>query len=163
MTSQGCENKQRHGRPRAINDEAAKKILDALRIGCTRDDAAASAGICARTLRNEIARNSVFAAAVGLAQAIGKQRLVARVNRSSRDDWKAAAWLLERRWPKEWGKRSPDAVTPEQMASAIGRVVAMILEVVPQRYHNRVAAQVNQLTGKIADKSDFDSKRRRVS
>jgi hypothetical protein len=55
-----------------------------------------------------------------LAQATREERLVALVAHAARTNWRAAAWLLERRFPGRWAKprtreelRPPPAASPE--------------------------------------------------
>ena len=46
-----------------------------------------------------------FARAILRASAQAEDKDVARIDRHADDDWRAAAWRLERRFPKRWGQR----------------------------------------------------------
>jgi hypothetical protein len=53
-------------------------------------------------------KSSVFVAfsdAVEAAIATSELRLVQRVVAAGHDDWRAAAWMLERRWPSRYSQR----------------------------------------------------------
>jgi hypothetical protein len=40
------------------------------------------------------------------ALAIAESRLLDSIREAGRDDWRASAWILERRYPETWSKRS---------------------------------------------------------
>jgi hypothetical protein len=42
------------------------------------------------------------------------QQLVDAISRASSDDWRAAAWLLERGWPDQWRLRSLNGRKPPE-------------------------------------------------
>lgn len=89
-----------------------EKICGALRAGATLETAFAFAGVGSSTarvwLRN--GRNNVapvyvqLVEAVDLAVADGKMRDIVRIDKGADDDWRAAAWKLERRFPGEYGQ-----------------------------------------------------------
>lgn len=105
------------GRPSLFTEERVEKILKALRQGMPYKQAAAYGGISYDTLNRW--RNSgeagaseelsEFCNAMKEAEGEAVFKLLSTIRRSAtlRNDWKAAAWILERRHPKEWGK-SPD-------------------------------------------------------
>lgn len=50
-----------------------------------------------------------FAAAFRAAEAAAEDVLLATVKAGAKDpDWKASAWVMERRWPKRWAGRSDE-------------------------------------------------------
>jgi hypothetical protein len=72
-----------------------------------------------------------FAVHVERARAEAEVALVALITRASREDWRAAAWLLERSKPQRWGRRdnvtldvgvnadgAPGATDPVELADA---------------------------------------------
>jgi hypothetical protein len=92
------------------------RIVDAVRAGATREQAAAAAGIGKRTLQRWLAhgegdraaaRFASFAAALREAEAAMVVDAVEGIQQAAQaGDWRARAWLLERRFPAEWGRRS---------------------------------------------------------
>ena len=97
------------GRPRLIGDDERQKVLAVLGVGGSVSDAAGIIGVSVDTLQREMVRNRDFAAGVKRASKIGKLKLIQKVGSSA--DWKAAAWMLERKWGREWGKRDKVDVT----------------------------------------------------
>lgn len=105
------------GRPTKLTPEVQERICDALRKGCTRRAAAAYAGISEDTLYNWIARGegraksppreefTRFSEAVKRAESEAEKRYTEIIYRAADETWQAAAWWLERRYPKEWGRR----------------------------------------------------------
>jgi hypothetical protein len=105
-------------RPSTATPERLKAIEGALARGAPLSVAAASAGVSRRTVsrwlqEGYIARRSLSAVpdqsepdgATGDADDEAIQRaLLGTVLRASREDWRAAAWLLRRRWPERYGR-----------------------------------------------------------
>ena len=87
-----------------------EQIFKALVAGNNRGMAAAYAGIRPETLSRWLSRPESayvnFAQEVAKAEAMAEIRAVAVIREASRTDWRAAAWLLERRYSLHWGKRT---------------------------------------------------------
>lgn len=106
------------GRPSKATDARKEAILTALRAGAPRDTAADHADIDRGTLRRWMDRNSVFRSQVEKAEADWELRLVAQITQEAPSDWRAGAWLLERRRPARWGRHQADrAANADAMAS----------------------------------------------
>lgn len=106
------------GRPSALTPEVQRKVLAALRCGLSRAAAAARAGVGARTLRDWMARTDTtepyasFRAEVEAAEGACEARLAAVVFKAALEDPNQARWLLERRFPASWGRRSAETDPP---------------------------------------------------
>lgn len=101
------------GRPSALTATTQQKILDAIMNGATREAAAAAAGVGRSTYQAWLQK--------GHASASGKYRdFVDEVEKAEEafiaectkiiyaaapKTWQAAAWLLERKWPDQFGRR----------------------------------------------------------
>lgn len=95
-------------------------MLDAIRAGASRTTAAEAAGIGRATLLEWLARGegrdpdreqtdelATFAVEVRAAESELETSMIAHIRAASegdRPDWRAAAWLLERRFPDRWGR-----------------------------------------------------------
>jgi len=92
-------------------------LLAALRVGNTRDASAGHAGIVRTTLYRWLERDPALRTRVEKAEADAEVRFTAQVARAAGDDdWRAAAWWLERRRPKSYGRA--------QAAAAAGTTTA---------------------------------------
>jgi hypothetical protein len=102
-------------RPSKLTDELRDRITTVIRTGVSADVAAAAVGIAPRTYyrwmaMGETARSGchrAFRDAVDQAKAESEVELVSRLETAARNgSWRAAAWLLERRFPERWGRGS---------------------------------------------------------
>lgn len=92
-------------RPTKRTPEVETAILNALRVGNTRTDAALAAGVSRGAIAEWCRRYPAFLSAVEKAEAEARLRFVGIIATAARTKWQAAAWFLERRVPAEWGRR----------------------------------------------------------
>ena len=108
------------GRPTNLTPALTAAVADLLREGVTRAAAFASVGIAPSTGAEWIRRGedrddrpggdlyATFAAQVRAAEADHEGRMLALIDSAaaaSPADWRAAAWILERRYPERWSAR----------------------------------------------------------
>lgn len=98
------------GRPTKLTPEVQAKVVEALRLGAPRKLAAEYAGIAYDTLREWCLRRGpfyvAFAGALKEAESKGSVAALAKIQKAATDgQWQAAAWLLERRDPENFGRR----------------------------------------------------------
>jgi hypothetical protein len=86
--------------------DAAKIILDALKIGSSFRGAAHAAGVSEETFRAWRERHPEFLVEVKKALAELRLANLARIERAATKNWQAAAWILKHRFPDEFGGRS---------------------------------------------------------
>lgn len=91
-------------------DYIMERIYSDIRAGLSLECAAQRAGVVPATLQNWIRRGKrgdelyvTFYQESRKALADAQALYVARINLASKDDWKAAAWMLERMWPETYG------------------------------------------------------------
>lgn len=124
-------------RPDKLTPEAHKEIIDALAMGCTRKDAAESAGVEYRTFLNwlqtgEAAKSGKFLQffhAVTKAEAKARKLYTGTIAKAAADgDWRAAETFLKRRDPENWGDRSKLDLTVSEsdVTAAIERELARL-------------------------------------
>jgi transposase len=98
------------GRPSKLIPEIKTKLLKALAAGNHYEPACAYAGISYQTFRNWMKRGETasrgeyleFFETVQGAIAQGEIASVAKIKKAEDSDWRAAAWMLERRHPDRW-------------------------------------------------------------
>src|SRR5512140_887780 len=102
-----------------------QRLVDLIRAGNYLEVAATAAGIHRSTLHRwmrhgraqQRGRYRKFLSAVEKAQAESESRDVAIIAKAASDDWKAAAWRLERKQPRRYGPRV--AVSVQQELDAV--------------------------------------------
>ena len=104
------------GRRSKATEARIEALLIALGTGCTREAAAGHAGIHRTTLYRWLENDPGLRARVEKAEADVEVRLAAEIVQAAPDDWRAAAWMLERRRPGSYG-RAQSAVAAGDAAS----------------------------------------------
>ena len=93
-------------RPTKYTRERYDAIVQAIELGCTREQAATAAGIGERTLYDWLHAKPQLSQALEKAEAAGVASRLERINAAGRSGaWQADAWWLERRYPEQWGRR----------------------------------------------------------
>jgi hypothetical protein len=121
MSDAVAQERSRRGRPGKLTAARQRRIIDAIRLGARRDEAAAAAGISRRSLQNWLARGELdgergryrdFAEAVRTAEAQAELAALRTIEKAAAGgDWRASSWLLERRFPQRWGRQTRTEVT----------------------------------------------------
>ena len=104
-----------------LDPTLTQRLVDLIRAGNYLEVAATAAGIHRSTLHRWMrhgraqkrGRYRKFLSAVEKAQAESESRDVAIIAKAASDDWKAAAWRLERKQPRHYGPRVAVS-TPEE-------------------------------------------------
>ena len=105
-------SKKKMGRPTKLTTVTKRRLLAAFRVGSTIERACASAGILPATYynwmnRGEAAKSGIyleFFDDVKKAQEFTYQKALGHISDAMAENWTAAAWYLERRHRKEFGK-----------------------------------------------------------
>jgi hypothetical protein len=106
------------GRRSKATESRIEALLAALGTGCTREAAAGHAGIHRTTLYRWLETDPGLRARVEKAEADVEVRLAAQIVQAVPDDWRAAAWLLERRRPASYGRAQAAVVAADASAPA---------------------------------------------
>jgi transposase len=101
------------GRPSKLSGAVTARLVEAIRAGNYLETAAAYAGIDKATLHRWLKRGRrsergplrEFCASVEKALADAEVRDVALIGKAAAEQWQAAAWRLERKFPDRWGRR----------------------------------------------------------
>jgi len=123
------------GRPTKFVPETIDRILLALKGGNYIETAAAFAGVNKTTLYEWLKLGAAeeegpyrdFSNAVEESIAIGEATDVQRVGNAGKDDWRAAAWRLERRHSKRWGRKEHIEVTKPKLEEMSDEEIIAIL------------------------------------
>ena len=101
------------GRPSKLTAESRARIVQAIAAGNTRDMAAACAGVHRATFFAWLKRGEQeisgtyrdFYDAIKKAEADAVAGSVEIIRQAAHQSWQAAAWFLERRYPRDWGRK----------------------------------------------------------
>lgn len=135
LPSEAASSRRRRGRPSEFTQSRVSAILAAVRLGMSFKDAAACAGVSYMTFNRWRERGMApnapeeycdFCRRLDVARAEVQNDCLKQINKAAIEDWKAAAWLLERLNPEDWGKRGresavsfvpvPNALTAQTMS-----------------------------------------------
>lgn len=171
---------RKRGRPSRYTPEVHRRLVEGIRLGLTSALAAGYAGIAVSTLdgwrkdarENPRSKYSDLVADLIRAESEAAAVLAGRVFASSRTDWKAASWLLERRYGYvRGGTAAADSVGGVEGASGLrldaadvvagGRVEILrgllltlrrsLDAAIEDRSHQAVAALTRQLSETVRD------------
>lgn len=138
------------GRPSKLTQAVKTTVIDALESGLGPSQAAQLAGISSGTLSEWVRRGegrddrpaslefAKFAKDVTRAIAASESALISRIHAATEKDWRAAAWLLERRWPDRWAnthriemrlQEELDAILDKLQASLDSELYERVLEI----------------------------------
>lgn len=93
-------------RPTKYNDQTVSAIVQALSMGATYELAAQYAGITYETFNQWSKTKPAFSEAVKKAEGEAVVKWLAKIEKAASDgNWQAAAWKLERRYPREYGRQ----------------------------------------------------------
>jgi hypothetical protein len=102
----------RRGRPSKRTEESRKRILAAVRLGCTFKLAAMYGGMSYEHFNIWRREDEDFADEVDRAVGIAAAQWMNIIERAAVDDWRAAAWKLQHRFPGEYGRQVTEVTGP---------------------------------------------------
>jgi transposase len=122
------ENKRKAGRPSKKVPKYIDRLLDNLRAGMSIEAACTQANLGRSTVdewrRSDPAFNAEFEAACDFAEAV----MLADIKRlgNEKSDWRAIAWILERRFPERWSLKREVDMTIDKKGDGTDLVASMI-------------------------------------
>lgn len=133
------------GRPSKLTLEVRTKLLQALVAGNQYRPACAFAGIHYHTFLNWMKQGEAatkgefvdFLDSVQRAVAQGEIASVAKIKRAEDEDWRAAAWMLERRHPERWANTQKVQV---EVRKELSQALDKLEESLPPELYDRVLA-----------------------
>lgn len=128
------------GRPTSLEPTTKKKLLYAISMGMKWDDCCSMAGICYKTFRNWITRGEKegegmyfqFLQELKRAQIQGKAQNIKKIMMN--ESWQSKAWLLERQYPNEFGRRVVFEGNPAEESEKVAKEMAEIARALKGRY-----------------------------
>ena len=127
-------------------------VLFYIRLGASRRMAARQVGCCHRTIARAAARDADFARELARAETEADERCLNLISRATEQEkyWRAAAWVLERRNPEEFGTRPPRTFSAEGVLELFTRFLHSVLPKLPAEYRETLLDEFDDVTGELA-------------
>ncbi|MBA3484171.1 MAG: hypothetical protein H0T51_20385 [Pirellulales bacterium] len=129
------------GRPRTLDRNKKTLLCDAVSRGASMTEAALTVGVSLRTVQREARLDPDFDHQLRQAHT-DKPDPLAIMQSAARTHWRAAAWLLERTKPEDYGRRPASSCSPYQFEEALKVVIDAALRLAPPENHARVYAEL---------------------
>lgn len=119
--------KSNAGRKAKKTPERVERLLDNLRQGMSQASAITQAGIAKTTFYRWLKEDEQFKTEVETAEDFAEAVQIAQIKAlgEAKMDWRAYAWLLERRFPDRWSAKRETEVTINQ-SNGQAEVLSMI-------------------------------------
>ncbi len=143
--------KPQRGRPPALGPNKRKRVLALLDMGCSRRAAARAVGCSPTTITRTVQRDPEFAAELAEAESRLETHLLESVRNAAKNDryWRAASWLLERKYPIDYKPRDPKLYTSDQVTQLINAVFNALREELNEEQLQRAAAKLDALLAEL--------------
>lgn len=76
--------------------------------------------------------------------------------KAGKEDWRADAWFMERKYYEEFGRRSPEQLSLAAVVAIVSPVFAELLSHVPEEHRSLVADRIELMVEKL----QLESKRK---
>lgn len=116
-----------------LSETKQRELLALLAVGCSRRTAARYVN-CTQKAINDLARsNPEFAEKLRRAEANLEIESLKNVFNAAKQEknWRASAWVLERKSPQEFLKKRPDVVPTDLLDTLLDRIVALLIDECP--------------------------------
>jgi hypothetical protein len=144
----------------ALDEVKRGEVCAILAVGGSRQLAAQYVGCSATTIRNTALRDASFKEQLEKAESQHEIGYLQNIRAAARKEqyWRAAAWVLERRFPDRYGPRKPGTTSVEQIMQLLGQFAEMIVQEVPTpEAQQRILARLQVLAGSDSAEDAEDS------
>jgi hypothetical protein len=130
-TKKKTTTKRRSPKLTKTKDAIKKSIVEHLEVGNTIETSAFKSGIGRTTYYNWYNADEKFATACNEAIAKAEEALLNQIMGMAirRDDWRAPAWILERRFPDRWGAKQELKVETNTKSDGTKEVLQMLEQI----------------------------------
>jgi len=142
------------GRKPVLDEIKQAEIAAILATGCSRRTAAKYVGCAPATIRNTADRDPDFAEKLRRAEGRLELKYLRWIEKAAEQDkyWRAAAWVLERKFPDDYGLRAPGVITFAQIRDLLSQFAEIIVEEVPvDNYRKSILKRLDALSAGLQD------------
>ena len=118
-------------RPPILDDVKRAEICALLAAGCSQQVAARYVGVTPAAIRNAAARNRAFHQQMLKAMQTSELDALQTIRAAAPKSWRAAAWLLERTKPQQYGYRNVKQLTADFWARFFEEVMTFVEHLLP--------------------------------
>jgi hypothetical protein len=130
-----------------LDQEKRRAVIAMVANGSSRRVAARYVGCAPSTLTRTASRDPEFGAQLARAEHLAELNLLRSIQAAGKlpKHWRAAAWLLERRNPHDFGEHSPKTLTDKQVADMIDQMVEVLHKDVPEENYVSALKKLDEL------------------
>lgn len=133
-------------RPATLDEPKRREIIALISMGCSRTVAAGYVGCAVSTIRYTAERDPAFDEQLRQATVRPQVWHLQNIAKHAARSWKASAWMLERLYPHQFGRRPPDSVSRED----VQKTFHLYMKVVDEIPDKKIRAQVRRRMDDIA-------------
>jgi hypothetical protein len=119
------------GRPRALDDVKRGEFIALVTAGWGIQTAARYVGVSTRTVHRELIRNKQFWDEFRRAEHASRLEPLDTVRKAVKHNWRAAAWMLERKSPRDFQRFHPRMIDPMDVEEMFDRIFHVIKQSIP--------------------------------
>ena len=116
---------------RKLDAQKQTEICAMISVGCSVRTTAKMVGCSSQAIHKLANKDPAFEQRIRRAYMMSEFTPLNTIFVASRTHWRAAAWLLERLNRQEFGRRSPEMVTPQELKQVIFRFGDELMSVIP--------------------------------
>jgi hypothetical protein len=139
----------------ALDDDKKAMVIVLVGQGASRREAAELVKCHHTTIGRTAARDAAFGAKLAQVESAAHLEAGDMIRRAGSDPkyWRAAAWMLERRNPEDYGRRDPTTFTGDQVTSLLASFCNEAQKLVPQEKTAELEKLFDDVLDEIAAKS----------
>lgn len=127
-------------RPATLDEPKRREIIALISMGCSRTVAAGYVGCAVSTIRYTAEHDPAFDEQLRQATVRPQVWHLQNIAKHAARSWKASAWMLERLYPHQFGRRQPDSVSRED----VQKTIQLIMQVVGKIPDKKIRAEVHR-------------------